>query len=155
MKNRLPVGVSILLTNEVRQVLLAKRDPSVPAGGLWSTPGGRVEADENIFQAAIRELKEETGLTVEQDDLTLVAVREKFSYGDHYIMFYFHTDTYVGDVQDTEPNKHGPWQWAFIEHVEHGTCTEPVDILEDAISCSRLGGAWLGNPSFDVVDNRQ
>lgn len=32
--------------------------------GYWSLPGGKMEAGESIDQAAIREVKEETGLDI-------------------------------------------------------------------------------------------
>jgi len=41
-------------------VLLLKRDEGQHCGGLWSFPGGKVEAGEAVQCAAIRELKEET-----------------------------------------------------------------------------------------------
>jgi len=43
-------------------LLLLKRDEQQHCGGLWSFPGGKVEIGEQAQQAAIRELKEETGL---------------------------------------------------------------------------------------------
>jgi len=43
-------------------VLLLKRQQHQHCAGLWSFPGGTVEACEQPRQAAIRELKEETGL---------------------------------------------------------------------------------------------
>jgi len=43
-------------------VLLLKRDDDKHCGGLWSFPGGKVEAGESPQAAAVRELKEETGL---------------------------------------------------------------------------------------------
>ena len=49
--------------------LLAKRSKSDPqAGGMWSTPGGKVDMDvgENIVEITIkREVMEEVGLTIE------------------------------------------------------------------------------------------
>lgn len=49
--------------NRRGEVLLLRRPDAVHCGGLWSFPGGKVEADEMPLQAAVRELKEETGLT--------------------------------------------------------------------------------------------
>jgi len=44
-------------------ILLLKRDEGQHCGGLWSFPGGKVEAGEDPEIAAMRELKEETGLS--------------------------------------------------------------------------------------------
>jgi 8-oxo-dGTP diphosphatase len=46
-----------------RRFLLIKRGHE-PGAGLWSLPGGRVEAGESDAEALVREMREETGLTV-------------------------------------------------------------------------------------------
>ena len=46
-------------------VLLGKRAESSYAPGKWCLPGGFVEFDEDYLTAALREVKEETGLDVE------------------------------------------------------------------------------------------
>lgn len=53
-------AVSVALVRENR-VLLVKRG-FAPSRGLYAFPGGRVEADESLEDAARRELFEETGL---------------------------------------------------------------------------------------------
>lgn len=44
--------------------ILVVRRGQAPSAGLWSIPGGRVEADETLGVAARREVREETGLDV-------------------------------------------------------------------------------------------
>jgi 8-oxo-dGTP pyrophosphatase MutT (NUDIX family) len=44
------------------EFLLLKRVASVRLGGTWQAVHGRIEAGETAWQAALRELKEETGL---------------------------------------------------------------------------------------------
>jgi 8-oxo-dGTP diphosphatase len=46
-----------------RRFLLIKRGHE-PGAGLWSLPGGRVEAGESDAEALVREMREETGLSV-------------------------------------------------------------------------------------------
>jgi 8-oxo-dGTP diphosphatase len=52
----------VAVLNENDEVLLLKRDSDVHCPDVWSFPGGKVEVKEEPLQAAIRELKEETGI---------------------------------------------------------------------------------------------
>jgi ADP-ribose pyrophosphatase YjhB (NUDIX family) len=56
------VGVAVILVAESR-LLLVRRSGSY--AGMWCIPCGHVEYDEDVRQAARREFKEETGLTVD------------------------------------------------------------------------------------------
>jgi 8-oxo-dGTP diphosphatase len=129
-KPMLPVGVSVLLVNEKEgTVLLGKRASSIPAGDMWSTPGGRIEVNENMYQCALREFKEETGAELVLGNLHVVGFKEHFRYGMHYIMFYIRASVYEGEIKNTQPDKCEGWQWWKFENIVLDHCTEPEDIL--------------------------
>ena len=54
------IGAIVIHAN---QVLLVKR-ANPPKQGLWCIPGGKIEFGETLQQAAEREIKEETGITI-------------------------------------------------------------------------------------------
>ncbi|MGD0732109.1 MAG: NUDIX hydrolase [Terracidiphilus sp.] len=61
------VGVGAVIVQEGR-VLLVRRGAE-PLKGQWSLPGGMLELGEGLLDAVVREVKEETGLTVEPVEL--------------------------------------------------------------------------------------
>jgi len=54
------VGAIVFKDNKVLLVLRA----NPPSEKMWSVPGGRVELGETLQEAAEREIKEETGITI-------------------------------------------------------------------------------------------
>jgi 8-oxo-dGTP diphosphatase len=67
--------VGAIITDDGGRFLLIKRGHD-PGAGLWSLPGGRVEPGETDEQAVVREIREETGLTVVCDRLVGSVKRE-------------------------------------------------------------------------------
>ena len=62
-----------VVRDEAGRLLLVRRGRP-PAAGLWSLPGGRIEAGETPAQAAAREVREETGLDVEIGAVLITAI---------------------------------------------------------------------------------
>ena len=59
----------VLLDEESRTLLLRGQDPQGVGGPFWFTLGGGVEVGEDLRHAAVRELREETGLHVRPESL--------------------------------------------------------------------------------------
>jgi 8-oxo-dGTP pyrophosphatase MutT (NUDIX family) len=53
----------VIAIDPAGRVLLFRYDDPPPKGIHWATPGGGVEGNEDFYQAACRELAEETGWT--------------------------------------------------------------------------------------------
>ncbi|RAJ67038.1 ADP-ribose pyrophosphatase YjhB (NUDIX family) [Streptomyces sp. Amel2xB2] len=78
--NSLVVAASAVVTDEHGRILLQRRADS----GLWALPGGGMELDDSLPGAAVREVREETGLDVEVTGLvgTYTDPQHVIVYGD-------------------------------------------------------------------------
>lgn len=65
---RRPAARAVLLT-EAWEILLARLRLSSPDRELWITPGGGIDDRETVHSALIREIWEETGLRLEEDQI--------------------------------------------------------------------------------------
>ena len=83
-KKELPlrIGVGIILLNNKNQVFVGKRIDNPK--NFWQMPQGGVDNDENYYQAALRELREETSIISVE---LIEEIDKKFTYilPDHLI----------------------------------------------------------------------
>lgn len=70
------VGATTLVFNENNELLLNLRSDT----NTWGIPGGAMELYESIEETAIRELREETGLTANALELVTVLSGKKYYY---------------------------------------------------------------------------
>jgi len=80
------VGVGSVIIHENRVLLVKRAHP--PIQGQWSIPGGVLEVGEMVRDAAVREAREETGLTVEPGEL--LGVYDRILYDpDHRVQYHY------------------------------------------------------------------
>jgi 8-oxo-dGTP diphosphatase len=80
-----------------------------------SFPGGHTEDGESIVESTIREIKEETGLTVLNLKACGVIYWFNEETGDRYFVFNYKTDTYRGElIAETDEGK---VYWVAIEEL--------------------------------------
>jgi len=95
------VGVGAVIVQENR-VLLIRRGQA-PLLGEWSLPGGVLECGETLREAIIREVREETGLTVETGEM--LGVYERITRNEdrrvryHYVLIDFLCRPASGDLK--------------------------------------------------------
>lgn len=51
------------------EILLLRRLPHKSSGDTWGLPAGKAEAGESPAQAMVREMREETGIAIREEDL--------------------------------------------------------------------------------------
>ena len=105
MKREFPelplVGVGAIIIENGCVLLVKRAHP--PIQGQWSIPGGVLEVGELVREAAIREAREETGLTVEPGELLGVFDRilrddqKRVQY--HYVLVDFLCRPVGGELQ--------------------------------------------------------
>lgn len=69
----------------------------------YALPGGHIEPGESIVDAVVREMKEETGLTIKAP--RLCGIKQFPIEGGRYIVFLFETDQFEGELVDSDEGK--------------------------------------------------
>jgi 8-oxo-dGTP diphosphatase len=100
------VGVGVWVRKNGK-VLLGRRAKQGFGFNTWCAPGGAVETNETLADAAIREVREETSLVLTNVKFMTV-VDDIFE--QHWITPYFVADWELGEPRN-EDGVIGEWQW--------------------------------------------
>ena len=121
------VGIGVLLVNPEGKVLIGKREGS--HAPYWSIPGGYLETGESFETAAIREIKEETGLEIVNPSVICVTnnLQTYKAEGLHVISVCLLAKGFSGNLAVMEPDKCSGWQWC-----------DPADLPEPHFEASRM-----------------
>lgn len=126
------VGVAVILVRDGK-VLLGKRKGS-HGQGMWGFPGGHVEYGETPEVCAIREVYEETGLTITSPRTgsytnTIFTSSEK-----QYITLFFIADAPSGEPQVREPEKCEMWQWYSWNELPEPLFEPIIDLMHQGFT---------------------
>ena len=108
MKNEinLPVGINPIILNNKGEILLGRRINKYGAG-TYCFPGGRLQKNETFEQCIIRELMEETGLIIKEEDIEIINLANTIDNTNdtHYIQVGAFVKKYDGIPEIKEPDK--------------------------------------------------
>lgn len=87
-----------MVTDGSRLLVQDRKNPDWPG---VTFPGGHVEPGESFVESVIREVREETGLTVENP--TLCGTKQfQTKVGERYVVFFFKADRFHGELRSSE-----------------------------------------------------
>lgn len=125
----------------------------------WFTPGGGLEPGETVHEAALREVQEETGLTLESVIGPVYEQEMDFAFED--VQLHQYEQFFVAHVHEFTPNSDG-WtelekrtmlesRWWSLDELEHTTETIYPEVLAELVrtEVSRRGpidSTTRGNP---------
>lgn len=111
------ITVAVLYNNKL---LLLKRGASAPwMPNKYCLPGGGIDNNESIIDAAIRELYEETGIITESKNLTSIKINDYIS---GKIAFIYQPSTFPNVVLNYE---HSGYAWNSVSEVYSRNDTVP------------------------------
>lgn len=125
-----PSAVILLLLRKVggkTQVLLQRRRNTGFADGLWDfSCAGKVEIDETMTAAAVREAEEELGVTVTADDLRFAVLVHKCDKPCNLVYYnaYFICTDFTGEPRVCETGKCSEIKWFDLDAL-------PEDLIDD------------------------
>lgn len=112
---KITVGsVCFVKNKEKNEILFLKRNKE-PMAGMYTGVGGKTEANEDVSDSCVREVKEETGLDVL--DLRLEGIIKTVLKKDNssWILFIYTTENFSGEIINCNE---GDLEWLSYEEAE-------------------------------------
>jgi 8-oxo-dGTP diphosphatase len=111
---KFPFVAALFIENN--KVLLLLRQNTGVFDGFYALPGGRVDEGESLRAAMIREIYEEVGVKVKEEDAQFIHLLSfKNEFGNESAAICFLIKKWQGELINKEPERHGEIKWFPID----------------------------------------
>ncbi|MBW2993513.1 NUDIX domain-containing protein [Candidatus Woesearchaeota archaeon] len=114
-------GIMILKDNKV---LLGKRhddaekaDSLLHGEGTWTMPGGKLHFGEELKEAAVREVLEETGIILTKEQIKAISVTNDVVHDAHFVTVGFLCENCSHEPKVMEPDEITEWKWFELSNL--------------------------------------
>ncbi len=131
------VGFGVLIQKEGK-ILLGKRhenpdkaDSVFRVANVWTMPGGKLDYGESFTEGAKREVKEETGIDIKEEDLDVICVNEDMNEHAHFITIGLIAKKFSGEPKVLEPNEITEWNFFGMDELPANIYFPSAKVLEN------------------------
>lgn len=114
------ITAAYLLFHREDKVLLSQRANTGFHDGDWGLVSGHHDGEEPMTLCAVREAKEEVGVTILPSDLSLRHVMHR-RMEDERVDFFFECTSWTGEIANAEPEKCTEVRWFLLNSLPDNT----------------------------------
>ncbi len=134
-KKRVGAGFGVVLVKNSK-ILLGQRHPDPDkadsvfrSAGEWCLPGGKLEYGESFEDGAIREVKEETGITIKNPEV--ISVHNCKNEHAHFMTVGLVAKSWTGEARVMEPDEIIDWQWFDLKKLPKPRYFPSFEVIEN------------------------
>lgn len=110
---------SVCFLEHGNKFLILQRLPSQYQGNLWGLVGGKIEEGESPESAVVREIQEEVGLAMSQEEIKLLAECTVVIESDTWQTFVYHVQLKDLSVVADNPEEFQNYRWVTRDECYH------------------------------------
>lgn len=127
----------ILILNKNKKVLILRSSSmSVgPSSEVWSIPKGEIDKGESSLEAAIRETREEAGLSIDPKHLMFLG-EKKYKTNRKKIFVYLYNAKNMEDINPKLNSENDKYLWASLDeavNMVHEAQSDFINLIKDLV----------------------
>ena len=133
LKNKPLITAVYILLEKGGKILMIRRYNTGFSDGQYSLVAGHVEKGESFKSAAVRELHEEVGISINEKDFELSHTMFRSLKSEERIDLFFNVNKWNGEAVNKEPSKCDDLIWVESNKLPKNT----LDYVAHAIACMK------------------